>query len=345
MSMQSWLRGLVRRDGETRCPSGRNRIVLSLETLETRATPSVGGLDPSFGNQGRLWTPLGAADSSVHAEALQADGKIVVAGESGGDFALARYNPDGSLDATFDHGGKVFTSIGGDGDSSANALAIQPDGKIVVAGTSGGEFALARYNPDGSLDKTFHGDGTLTTDILAVSYATSIALQADGKIVAAGTAIQGGFGPGAGQSDVAVARYNADGSLDASFNHDGIVSTYWGTNDLVGSGVAVQPDGKIVVAGTMTLTDTPTPQTAFVVFRYNGDSTLDRTFHGGGVTTDVGPGGYAAGVALQADGKIVVAGDTRGGFGPSHLVLARYKADGGLDADSRHRIVPERVQV
>jgi uncharacterized delta-60 repeat protein len=302
------------------------RVVPSLELLERRVTPSAGALDPTFGVGGLVRTPF-PVGGIAHAAAVQADGKIVVAGESDGSFALARYNPDGSLDSTFDHDGKVTTVFGG-GDGAANAVAIQADGKIVVAGTAGGEFAVARYNADGSLDKTFDHDGTLTTDILAVSYATSIAIQADGKIVAAGAALQGGFGPGAGQTDIAVARYNLDGTLDKTFDRDGTVTTYWGSNDLVGSGVAVQGDGKIVVAGTMT---TSQLQASFVVVRYNGDGTFDRSFHGGSVSTAVGPGGYAAGLALQHDGKILVAGDTRNIFTPSHLVVARYQGNGDLD--------------
>jgi uncharacterized delta-60 repeat protein len=328
MSMQSWVRGWVTHRGENR-PTQRNRAVLCLERLECRDTPSVGGLDPTFGVGGLVRTPF-VGGSSAQAVALQPDGKIVVAGSSGGAFALARYNPDGSLDRSFDLDGKVTTLFGG-GDGSANAVAIQRDGKIVVAGTSGGAFALARYNADGSLDNTFHGDGKETTSILAVSYATSLALQPDGKIVVAGAAIQGGFGPGAGQSYVAVARYNADGSLDKSFDNDGTLTTYWGSNDLVGSGVAVQADGKVVVAGTMSAAGPTGQHTYFVVLRYNGDGTLDNKFHGGAVRTDVGPGGFAAGLALQADGKIVVAGDTRNQFGPGRLVLARYQTDGGLD--------------
>ena len=162
---------------------------------------------------------------------LQDDGKIVAAGAYGGGglFALARYNPNGSLDTSFSGDGTTVTAFGSGG---ARGVALQDDGKIVVAGGTGGlpaarDFALARYNTNGALDTGFSGDGMLRTDIADVDAATGVAVQEDGKIVAVGhadvlsvdhpdTAISGDF---------ALARYNPDGSLDASFSGNGKQTT------------------------------------------------------------------------------------------------------------------------
>src|SRR5581483_7061465 len=147
-----------------------------------------------FNPTGKVLTPVGAGDALASAVALQPDGKLVVAGEArdpgtGFQFALARYNSDGSLDTTFNGTGKVMTPIAPNGGyDRAMGVAVQPDGKIVAAGFSdfsGTGFALARYNPDGSLDTSFNGTGTLTTSIGGAALASGVALQSDGKIVAA----------------------------------------------------------------------------------------------------------------------------------------------------------------
>jgi uncharacterized delta-60 repeat protein len=144
--------------------------------------------------------------------AIQSNGKIVAAGDAGEGgsnpkFALARFNPNGTLDATFSGNGKIrtdFTPF----DDGASRVAIQGDGKIVVAGVSGyggpnAKFALIRYGAHGRLDASFSGDGKLVTDFTAhADYATGLAIQADGKIVAAGIAGEGESNP-----KFAVARY------------------------------------------------------------------------------------------------------------------------------------------
>src|SRR2546423_1755792 len=133
------------------------------------ATP--GDLDPTFGTAGKVLTPVGAAEDSASAVAVQPDGKIVVAGPTvvsgkGWSFGVVRYNPDGTLDPGFGAGGKVVTGIG-TGDDTPTAVALQQDGKIVVAGSSASigrsDFAVVRYNPDGTLDTNFDGDGKATT--------------------------------------------------------------------------------------------------------------------------------------------------------------------------------------
>lgn len=237
-----------------------------------------GSLDSSFGSGGRVTTSFGSpGDDSVHAIALQPDGKIVAAGtnfvagrEGAADFALARYEPDGSLDPSFGTGGKVTTTFG-TGSDVGNAAILQPDGKIVVAGytflgtTGPSAFALARYNPDGSLDHGFGQGGRVTTDLGPTSSAWAVALQPDGKIVAAGS----------GDARFALARYNPDGSLDAGFGVGGKVKTTFAAGDeTVAQALAVQPGGSVVAAGwssTCTYQD-------FALSRYRADGTLDSGF-------------------------------------------------------------------
>jgi len=171
--------------------------------------------------------------------AVQPDGRIVTAGMKDDDFAVARYNRDGSLDTSFDSDGKVTTDFGVAVDA-ARGVALHPDGRIVAAGF-GGDFVLARYNSDGSLDTSFDSDGKLITDFGAFNPATDVAIHPDGGIVAAGFS-------GDDEFDFALARYRRDGTLDTSFDSDGKVTTNFGTSD-VAQAVAIQPDGRIVAAG------------------------------------------------------------------------------------------------
>jgi len=283
-----------------------------------------GTLDSSFGSGGKVTTDFGGGFSRSEDVALQPDGKILAAGvmftgDFTSDFALARYNPNGTLDSSFGSGGKVTTDFGS-GRSFANAVALQPDGKIVAAGATlvsgvGNEWSLARYNGDGSLDSSFGTGGLVITNIsLEV---LDLALQPDGKIVGAGR--DGNF---------ALARYNPDGSLDSSFGLGGKVSTDWGGDDAIFS-VALQPDGKIVAAG-----DSLTSRADFVLARYSPGGSLDSSFGAGGkVTTDFGGvGGRANAVILQPDGKIVAAGLSAYATNPAAFALARYNTDGSLDS-------------
>jgi uncharacterized delta-60 repeat protein len=302
-----------------------------------------GSLDTSFDGDGKVTTEVVAGKmDQAHAVGVQADGKIVAAGfavpASGGDqFALVRYNLDGSLDTStdstpgdsFDGDGKVTTSF--TFGARGRALAIRPDGKIVVAGESGGEFALARYNTDGSPDTTFSEDGKLTIEIRAGGFpdvAYAVAVQGDGKIVAAGSAHAH-----AGSEDFALVRFNADGSLDDggasdatpgdSFDGDGVVTTPISTDPNFhideARALVVQPDGKLVAGGWSLM-----PQTSFSLARYNPDGSLDTTFDGDGkVTTG---GARADALALRADGKLVAAGSSGQNF-----ALARYNTNGSLD--------------
>jgi len=286
---------------------------------------SNGSLDPTFDYDGKVVTDIRDSDYG-NAIAIQADGKIVVAGESytgnNRDFSLARYNSDGSLDPTFDGDGKVVTDIGGT--EKINAMLIQPDGRIVVAGTSDnwGEdnYALARYNSDGSLDTTFDGDGKVVTSIGSIDIAYAIAIQLDGKIVVAGLSLTGS------NWDFSLARYNSNGSLDPTFDGDGKVVTDLGGVD-VALDMAIQPDGRIVAAGE---SDNPGEQD-YALARYNSDGSEDDSFGFRGIVeTDIRDEDYGNAIALQADGKIVVAGLSITG-GRWDFSLVRYNSDGALD--------------
>jgi uncharacterized delta-60 repeat protein len=279
-----------------------------------------------------------ASGSSANAVAVQGDGKIVAVGACFvglTQFCLARYNSDGSLDTSFDSDGKVTTAMNTDSfrsGSSVLAVAVQGDGKIVAAGvcfdgeTTGGEmadFCVARYNGDGSLDTSFDSDGEVRTRIFGAERAAAIAIQGDGKIVAAGNCHVG-----SATANFCLARYNGDGSLDTSFDSDGTVRTAIGAGAAYASGVAVQSDGKIVAAGACGLALAPS---GFCVARYNSDGSLDTSFDSDGtLTTVIADGSYAYAVAVQGDGKLVVVGSCAVA-GVSEFCLARYNGDGSLD--------------
>jgi uncharacterized delta-60 repeat protein len=281
-----------------------------------------GSLDTSFSGDGMETTDFGGFSDRATGVALQGDGMIVVVGGAPGDFALARYNPNGSLDTSFSGDGKQTTAFGGG--SGATGVALQ-GGKIVAVGSDGGDFALARYNPNGSLDASFSGDGKRTTHFGPVDRANAVALQGDGKIVAVGRA-----GDGTGGDDFALARYNPNGSLDPSFSGDGRRRTQFPFGDGA-NGVGLQGDGKIVAVGSA---GNAAGGSDFQLARYNPNGSLDTSFVGDG-KRKTGFGGFgdgAIGMALQGDGKIVAVGHAGGdGRGGGVFALTRYNANGSLD--------------
>ena len=291
-----------------------------------------GSLDSTFSDDGKLNIGI---DATSHDHALtviqQADGKLVVAGNNNADFALIRLNPDGSLDGSFDGDGKLVTTMSG-GPEVIFSLVQQPDGKLVAAGSSlvNGKdgFALARYNADGSLDTAFSGDGKVKTEIGAgKSYGESIVLQLDGKLVVAGYASNGT------DDDFALARYNADGSLDTAFNGSGTLMTALGTGADQGNAVVLQPDGKLVMAGSSSSQDGSSA--SFALARYHTNGALDSTFSGDGKVLTAGvPVSKDTGQSTiqQDDGKLVVAGYATVG-GNYHFALMRYNPDGSLDTE------------
>ncbi len=306
-----------------------------------------GGLDTDFGNNGTVLTDFTGGGDTGRKLLLQDDGKILLGGYaliSGNlDFAVARYNADGSVDTSFGGGnGKASAPVGSNTDGAYD-MVLQVDGKIVLAGMSNDgtfyEFAMVRFLSDGSLDSSFgglNGDaaGTVTTDIGAnTDTAYAVALQPDGKILLAGTAHNGVT------QDIGLTRYNTDGSLDTSFGGgDGKVTTSLNASGVpegdsgnqVGYDVAVQSDGKILVAGSSSHGGNET----FTIVRYNANGTLDTSFGGDGVvSTDIHPGDDRAyTMTLQDDDKILLSGYSSGGPTGKDFALVRYDTDGSLDA-------------
>jgi uncharacterized delta-60 repeat protein len=300
-----------------------------------------GSLDTSFSGEGWLTTAMGLYDDSGYSVAVQADGKILVAGESsnGGntDFALVRYNTDGSLDTSFSGDGKLTTAIG-TGTDSGQSVTVQADGKILVAGFSdnGGntDFALVRYNTDGSLDTSFSGDGKLITAIgRGADSGQSVTVQADGKILVAG------FSHNGGNTDFALVRYSTDGSLDTSFSGDGKLTTSMGLYYDSGYSVAVQADGKILVAGNSSF--------YFGLVRYNTDGSLDNTFDNFLSVTSNSLDGVASyienGVAVILDGDVQIYDpelSALNNYRGATLTLARHSGASSEDVYSGAGIAP-----
>ncbi len=296
-----------------------------------RFEPS-GALDDTFSGDGKVITQVGTGNSDAYAVAIQADGKIVVAGQCGNvgtrDFCLVRYNPNGTVNANFGDNGQVITAVGS-GDDAAESMAIQSDGKIVVAGTcrlgSNDAFCVARYNPDGSLDDTFSSNGTVLTSVTADDdVGRAVAIQSDGKIVVAGYC---------GDTSVSVAycaaRYLSNGDLDDSFDFDGKVTASIGNFLDVASAIALQADGKMLIAGTTTLT---TGDPAFSAIRVNPFGSLDTSFSANGrLSFSIGAGDdLGKSVAIQPDGKVVIAG-TCAVASSFDFCVARLNSDGTLD--------------
>ena len=311
-----------------------------------------GTLDASFGSGGKVTSAKGNAVALYPAGTANA-GKLVTAGMStsnktGNDFSLTRYNANGTVDTTFGTNGKVTTDFGNTGDS-AQAVLVQPDGKVVAAGmsTNALHFALARYNADGSLDTSFGTGGKVVTVLPSdyspvYNYFHDITLQADGKILACG-----------GDGNFEIVRYNANGSLDTSFGpaHTGILilspsvllvhpeieqnpNTGFPLLLVSAVGVKVQPDGKIVAAGA-TQGNNGSGSDGLIVARFDAAGNLDTTFGVGGTTffrPDVNAWDYSYpyDLALQGNGNIVVLANPQSSH--DHFYMARLDGTGALDA-------------
>jgi len=293
--------------------------------MPVSAAAQAGALDASFSGDGKVTTNLTSGYDYAVGLVVQVDGKLVAAGPAsggGGRFALVRYGDGGSLDSTFSSDGKVFTNFT-TGRDDAFDLALQADGKLIAigrAGGTGGRFALARYEPDGRLDTTFGGDGKVTTNFsTGDDFAFGVALQADGKIIAAGRAA--GLG-----GRIALARYNEDGTLDTSFSGDGRLTTNFTAGDDRADHVAIQADASIVVAGTAGYFGR---NARFALVRYTSSGTLDTTFSGDGKLTTNFTAGFDGAFAVEvqpSDQRIVAVGQAGLNMG-----LVRYSPDGTLD--------------
>ena len=252
-----------------------------------------GSLDPTFGSGGTVATNPGGSAAATGV-VVQSDGKIIAVGAISASGVLAngvmvRFNTNGQLDPTFGSGGKAFSVV------SPTGVVLQPDGKIVLAGI----YAVLRYNSDGSLDAGFKASGLFP-------FPTVLQLQGDSKIVLAAANT--------------LARVNSDGTFDAGFGDTGKVMA-----SVTIVGVALAPDGKIVVTGRSS-------DPGFAVARYNTDGSLDAGFGAGGkATVVIGSSDAPAAVAVQADGKIVTVGSTSDGE-HTNYALARFNPDGSLDS-------------
>jgi uncharacterized delta-60 repeat protein len=288
---------------------------------------SDGSLDSGFGSGGKVVTDFFDNGASAFAVAIQPDNKIIAAGGASGSFALARYNTNGSLDMTFGTSGKVTTSFFNNSEAIATAIALQSDGKIVVAGSAISpittyDFAVARYNTDGALDSSFGSGGKVTTDFFGkADQALSVALQVDGKIVAAGLALNI-----TRDDDFALTRYNTDGTPDSGFGSGGKVTTDIAGLFDIAHALALQADGKIVVVGDAAAL----PQSGGVLIRYNPNGSLDTTFGSSGKIFSNFLGN-ANDVAIQPGEKIIVAG-VAGEFGNFDFGLMRFNSNGSPDS-------------
>jgi uncharacterized delta-60 repeat protein len=258
--------------------------------------------------------------------------------------SLAHAAPS-DLDATFGGDGKVTTDIFA-GNDAARAIAIQANGKILAAGvafngnTGGNDFALARNDRNGSLDRTFGDHGKVTTHFVGSAHpqfniadtANALLIQSNGKIVAAGVAFNGATGA----RDFGVLRYNSQGDLDRRFGHGGMIITDFGGASAQANALALQPDGKLLVVGSTTDTICIGGNSDFALARYHPDGRLDTSFGTGGkVVTDFTLLDEARAVHLLPNGKILVAGTSACITPPCAsraFVLLRYRSNGSLDS-------------
>lgn len=269
---------------------------------------SDGSLDSKFGTNGTVTTNMYGTDYAS-AAMVQADGKLVVVGAApvGYYFGIARYNSNGTLDTSFSSDGAQVVYYGGYG--AATAVGIQPDGKVVVGGEGSNDFKIVRLDRYGEFDTSFDTDGIASTDLGGTDIVKAITVLSSGKILVVGTS----------DGNLALVRYNANGSLDTSFDTDGKLVTDLGGTETLNSLIALA-DGKFLAAGTDGNND-------LVLMRFNSDGSLDTSFDTDGkVATDLGGWETGNSVAVQSDGKILLAGTTDTDF-----ALVRYNTDGSLD--------------
>lgn len=297
---------------------------LLLFSIHSLAQP--GTLDQSFGNGGKVVTDFFGGNDRSFSTILQPDGKILVAGYayngSNNDFAIVRYKTDGVIDSSFGVNGKVLNDFGNSNDV-IGSIVLQPDGKILAGGQVDFNFAVARYKIDGSLDSSFGLNGR--TIITGYSIARVITcLQEDGKIILVS------FGFGAVGESFILLRFTANGLLDNTFDHDGIVSTQFTDNSNAAYAAVIQKDGKILVAGV-----TGKYGSILAIARYNENGSLDSTFGANGKVTseEVVLPPYGVAIALTKDEKIVISGIM---FDQLQLInkfyLIKFKTNGNVDS-------------
>ncbi|MCO6492070.1 MAG: T9SS type A sorting domain-containing protein [Phaeodactylibacter sp.] len=303
-------------------------IVCALLPLAAMAQP--GALDDEFGSGGIVSSTLGPGNNFLKAMALQLDGKIVVAGRTGPDAILARFNSDGSLDPSFGEEGKVFSNFGFDF-NTIEAMALQPDGKFVAiirGGTNlsdAAEIIVARYGTDGILDETFGENGIVTVETgFPVEVGRAVVLRPNGKIIAAIRVSN--F---SGYQQMMIAQFQPDGQLDSSFGDNGLQLASFGEGQDAVWVMALQPDEKIVVGGSLGWPGLGPPGYDFAIMRLHPDGSLDPGFGTEGVViTQIAPeSNTLSSLALQPDGKILAIGSVS----QEKIAVARYRTDGMLD--------------
>lgn len=291
---------------------------------------SDGTLDQSFGDQGLVTRKTGTT-GFCKAVAIQQDNKIVLGGyvfnpvSLTNEYALMRFSTDGTRDSTFHHDGIVMTNMG-IGAGIADAMLIQPDGKIVLAGqalnenTFRWEIAIARYNTDGSPDQTWDDDGIVFSGSLNADFTIkTIALQEDRKVI-----VGGYFGTAQSNNLFAIARYHPDGRLDETFGTEGIVLDSYGDQNNQINTIIIQPDGQILIAGS----SLQGSKDMFAIARLDPDGSFDDTFGEGGVVRPViDRNDGINSMALQQDGKLIVAGES---FNGQRFSIAMGRIETGL---------------
>ena len=309
-------------------PDGK--IVVSVGTAVARLLSS-GALDPNFGQAGMAFVPVGSnRNESILAVRLQPDGKIVASGISsratGGDMAFLglRFTADGVSDPAFGSGGRALAAFG-TSLAVCRAVAVQSDGGIVVGGgvflTNKLVFGLARFTAAGVLDAGFGTGGEVIVSFAGANFSqiNDLALQSDGRIIAAGVAT------GTNAADFALARLNPNGSLDAAFGDQGILRTDFshGSSD-IGVAVALLPDNRIILGGS---TGPSLFKRLFALARYNSDGSLDSSFGQGGLVSTQFPLSHndvANALAQVGDGRIILAGSSPVNNGTNACGLVRY---------------------
>lgn len=322
-------------------------FVILLFAAAAQIFAAAGDLDWTFGTDGIVVTDHDEYGSEGIGDlAVQPDGKIIAIGYSNHDsiqrLVVVRYQPNGNIDPTFGTGGKVIIQS-----RTPGHLALQPDGKIVFVSPGGGSpfsnFYVVRLNSDGSFDTTFNGTGTVNVNLRGTNdRAYSVKIQTDGKIVVGGTSSRT---LSSSPDDIAIVRFNADGSLDNTFDGDGKVFTMIAAQRQYNyfSELAVQPDGKIVTVGALLTYNIngEIDSEDFLVIRYNSNGSPDTGFDGDGIVTTrfaVPPAPrtdvYANSVAVQTNGKLVVVGSAavHRTTVEELAAVARYNTDGSLDS-------------
>jgi uncharacterized delta-60 repeat protein len=279
-----------------------------------------GDLDPSFDGNGKKTFTFGGTDAA-QAVLVQPNGRIVVAGggTAASSFCVARLRANGTFDTTFGPRGKRTITFGGEQESAFGA-ALQPDGRIVLVGDSDFRVAVARLNPNGSLDTTFSGDGKRTFSWGPISRATAVVVMPNGKLLLAGFS-----GPETG--NIQVARLSANGALDTTFGLGGIAKSDFGGDDF-GHAMARQANGRILVAGRSAPTFPTDPALGAVVTRLRSIGELDPDFAGDGRLTLPGSSNARAVLVQPQDGKIVVAGTADGS---QMMTVSRLMRNGSPD--------------